>query len=301
VVWYFNEKLIDYRNTDQYIFTKSECNYTLVIKNVSLGRQGKYYIVAENTMGKAVSSANVLKSGLGRSSSAVQLGQTSPTCSSLTFKQNLKESKPSFKSSLQIFESRSRQPSSTMSSAPYYIHQPNQPQVKEPLVRQIFEKNKNICANDVVIQNYQMTSNQTDDGAKPIGYPKFLQTLRNVCVKPGIEISLEVEVSGSPEPSLEWFCNDAPIQNGPEFKMIKIGRKHRLVIKKVSENNLELKAKASNVLGTIECSATVSCRQDSQVKQGDAFDTGNQTFNDILSVKQKREVQVLIILLTTDC
>lgn len=83
--------------------------------------------------------------------------------------------------------------------------------------------------------------------------------------------------------------------------MIKIGRKHRLVIKKVSENNLELKAKASNVLGTIECSATVSCRQDSQVKQGDDFDTGNQTFNDILSVKQKREVQVLIILLTTDC
>lgn len=143
--------MIDDRSSDQYIFTKSDCDYSLVIKNVSLGKQGKYYIVAQNQMGKAVSSATLLKSGLGRSSSAVQLGQTNPTHPGFTFKQNLKESRPSSKSSLQVYESGFSQPSPVISPASHYTHQIHQQRVKEPQVHQLFEKNKKIYTNDVVM------------------------------------------------------------------------------------------------------------------------------------------------------
>lgn len=49
--------------------------------------------------------------------------------------------------------------------------------------------------------------------------PKFLQPLKSQEVFEGSAAKLEVRISGEPEPDIEWFKDEQPIEEGRNFRI----------------------------------------------------------------------------------
>ena len=49
--------------------------------------------------------------------------------------------------------------------------------------------------------------------------PKFIQPLKSQEVMEGSPAKLEVKISGEPEPDVEWFKDEQPIEDGGNFRI----------------------------------------------------------------------------------
>ena len=49
--------------------------------------------------------------------------------------------------------------------------------------------------------------------------PKFIQPLKSQEVLEGSPAKLEVRISGEPEPEIEWFKDEQPIEDGGKFRI----------------------------------------------------------------------------------
>lgn len=60
--------------------------------------------------------------------------------------------------------------------------------------------------------------------------PQFVKRLAAMVVKSGDKVKMDVQVSGIPDPSVEWFKDDNSITNSPDCKISSKGNKHLLII-----------------------------------------------------------------------
>ncbi|KAM8806590.1 coiled-coil domain-containing protein 141 [Eudromia elegans] len=86
--------------------------------------------------------------------------------------------------------------------------------------------------------------------------PNFSQLLSNITVTEGSPVTLEVEVTGFPEPTLSWYKKGQKLTADGHLKLLQKETKHTLFIRKVCDKDAGLYVvRAKNSNGTVSSSA----------------------------------------------
>ncbi|XP_021256278.1 coiled-coil domain-containing protein 141 [Numida meleagris] len=113
------------------------------------------------------------------------------------------------------------------------------------------------CQRQMVTREEIKTASEKNSMASLTGQaPNFSQLLSNVTVMEGSPVTLEVEVTGIPEPTLTWYKKGQKVTADEHLKFSQKETKHTLFIQKVCDNDAGLYvARAKNSSGTISSSA----------------------------------------------
>ncbi|XP_067644773.1 uncharacterized protein zormin isoform X3 [Eurosta solidaginis] len=92
--------------------------------------------------------------------------------------------------------------------------------------------------------------------------PWFNRHLKDAITREGDKFTFECEVSGNPEPAIEWFKDGISIQNNPDYKTTYDHGLCRLVIEETfTADSARFSCRASNLVGSNETSANLSVRE----------------------------------------
>ncbi|XP_036337176.1 titin homolog isoform X4 [Rhagoletis pomonella] len=92
--------------------------------------------------------------------------------------------------------------------------------------------------------------------------PRFNRLLKDAITREGDKFTFECEVTGNPEPAVEWFKDGISIQNNPDYKTTYDRGVCRLVIEETfTADSARFSCRASNLVGSNETSANLSVRE----------------------------------------
>ncbi|XP_053838618.1 coiled-coil domain-containing protein 141 isoform X3 [Vidua macroura] len=113
------------------------------------------------------------------------------------------------------------------------------------------------CQRQMVTREEIKSSSEKNSMASLTGQaPNFSQLLSNKTVMEGSPVTLEVEVTGFPEPTLTWYKKGQKLTADEHLKLLQKETKHTLFIQKVCDKDAGLYvARAKNLNGTISSSA----------------------------------------------
>ncbi|KAK1166190.1 coiled-coil domain-containing protein 141-like [Acipenser oxyrinchus oxyrinchus] len=95
--------------------------------------------------------------------------------------------------------------------------------------------------------------------------PNFSRLLPNATVVEGSPVTLEVEVTGFPEPTLTWYRNGQKLTNDEHIELSQKEGKHSLFIKKATDSDAGLYVvRAKNSSGTLSSSAILQVKVQGQ-------------------------------------
>uniref|UniRef100_UPI00398EB36C coiled-coil domain-containing protein 141 isoform X2 n=1 Tax=Pristiophorus japonicus TaxID=55135 RepID=UPI00398EB36C len=108
----------------------------------------------------------------------------------------------------------------------------------------------------VISEEIRHTSRNTAMCNLPSNTPNFSKLLSNVSVVEGSPVTLEIEVTGFPEPTLTWYKNGQKLTTDQHLKMSQKEDKNILFIEKVSDKDAGIYVvRAKNSSGTVSSSA----------------------------------------------
>ncbi|XP_009702825.1 PREDICTED: coiled-coil domain-containing protein 141, partial [Cariama cristata] len=113
------------------------------------------------------------------------------------------------------------------------------------------------CQRQTVTREEIKSSSEKNSMASLTGQaPNFSQLLSNKTVLEGSPVTLEVEVTGFPEPTLTWYKKGQKLTADEHLKLLQKETKHTLFIQKVCDKDAGLYVvRAKNLNGTISSSA----------------------------------------------
>nr|XP_038038036.1 coiled-coil domain-containing protein 141 isoform X2 [Anas platyrhynchos] len=113
------------------------------------------------------------------------------------------------------------------------------------------------CQRQMVTREEIKSASEKNSMASLTGQaPNFSQLLSNVTVMEGSPVTLEVEVTGFPEPTLTWYKKGQKVTADEHLKLLQKEKKHTLLIQKVCDKDAGLYVvRAKNSSGTISSSA----------------------------------------------
>ncbi|XP_041259645.1 coiled-coil domain-containing protein 141 isoform X4 [Onychostruthus taczanowskii] len=113
------------------------------------------------------------------------------------------------------------------------------------------------CQRQMATREEIKSSSEKNSMASVAGQaPNFSQLLSNKTVTEGSPVTLEVEVTGFPEPTLTWYKKGQKLTADEHLKLLQKETKHTLFIQKVCDKDAGLYvARAKNLNGTISSSA----------------------------------------------
>ncbi|XP_009951167.1 PREDICTED: coiled-coil domain-containing protein 141, partial [Leptosomus discolor] len=113
------------------------------------------------------------------------------------------------------------------------------------------------CQRQMVTREEIKSSSERNSMASLTGQaPNFSQLLSNKTVMEGSPVTLEVEVTGFPEPTLTWYKKGEKLTADEHLKLLQKETKHTLFIQKVCDKDAGLYVvRAKNLNGTISSSA----------------------------------------------
>ncbi|KAM7355886.1 zormin isoform 2-T2 [Cochliomyia hominivorax] len=92
--------------------------------------------------------------------------------------------------------------------------------------------------------------------------PQFTKLLKDAVTRENDKVTFECEVTGNPEPTVEWFKDGISIQNNPDYKTTFNKGICRLVIEETfAADSARFTCRASNLVGNAETSANLSVRE----------------------------------------
>ncbi|XP_046807761.1 uncharacterized protein LOC111679299 isoform X10 [Lucilia cuprina] len=92
--------------------------------------------------------------------------------------------------------------------------------------------------------------------------PQFTKQLKDAVTRENDKFTFECEVTGNPEPTVEWFKDGISIQNNPDYKTSFNKGICRLVIEETfAADSARFTCRASNLVGNAETSANLSVRE----------------------------------------
>uniref|UniRef100_A0A8C3XEY6 Ig-like domain-containing protein n=1 Tax=Cyanoderma ruficeps TaxID=181631 RepID=A0A8C3XEY6_9PASS len=120
-----------------------------------------------------------------------------------------------------------------------------------------YEYTTRSCQRQMVTREEIKSSSEKNSMASLTGQaPNFSQLLSNKTVMEGSPVTLEVEVSGFPEPTLTWYKKGQKLTADEHLKLLQKETKHTLFIQKVCDKDAGLYVvRAKNLNGTISSSA----------------------------------------------
>uniref|UniRef100_A0A8C0VUE5 Coiled-coil domain containing 141 n=1 Tax=Cyanistes caeruleus TaxID=156563 RepID=A0A8C0VUE5_CYACU len=120
-----------------------------------------------------------------------------------------------------------------------------------------YEYTTRSCQRQMVTREEIRSSSEKNSMASLTGQaPNFSQLLSNQTVMEGSPVTLEVEVTGFPEPTLTWYKKGQKLTADERLKLLQKETKHTLFIQKVCDKDAGLYVvRAKNLNGTISSSA----------------------------------------------
>ncbi|XP_014809969.1 PREDICTED: coiled-coil domain-containing protein 141 isoform X2 [Calidris pugnax] len=120
-----------------------------------------------------------------------------------------------------------------------------------------YEYTTRSCQRQMVTREEIKSSSEKNSVASLTGQaPNFSQLLSNKTVMEGSPVTLEVEVTGFPEPTLTWYKKGQKLTADEHLKLLQKETKHTLFIQKVCDKDAGLYVvRAKNLNGTISSSA----------------------------------------------
>ncbi|XP_016155480.1 PREDICTED: coiled-coil domain-containing protein 141 isoform X2 [Ficedula albicollis] len=120
-----------------------------------------------------------------------------------------------------------------------------------------YEYSTRSCQRQMVTREEIKSSSEKNSMASLTGQaPNFSQLLSNKTVLEGSPVTLEVEVTGFPEPTLTWYKKGQKLTADEHLKLLQKETKHTLFIQKVCDKDAGLYVvRAKNLNGTISSSA----------------------------------------------
>ncbi|KAM9010228.1 coiled-coil domain-containing protein 141 isoform 3-T3 [Ara ararauna] len=120
-----------------------------------------------------------------------------------------------------------------------------------------YEYTTRSCQRQMVTREEIKSSTEKNSMASLTGQaPNFSQLLSNKTVMEGSPVTLEVEVTGFPEPTLTWYKKGQKLTADEHLKLLQKETKHTLFIQKVCDKDAGLYVvRAKNLNGTISSSA----------------------------------------------
>ncbi|XP_029461760.1 coiled-coil domain-containing protein 141 isoform X2 [Rhinatrema bivittatum] len=107
-------------------------------------------------------------------------------------------------------------------------------------------------------EEVKSTAEKNSMGSLSGQMPNFSKLLSNVTVKEASPVTLEVEVTGFPEPALTWYKEGQKLTSDEHLTLLQMEKRHTLFIQKVCEKDAgHYVAWATNSSGTISSSATL--------------------------------------------
>lgn len=256
--------------------------------------QGTYAVVAENEHGKAVSSSNIVLSDPVQSQEPFD----QPVLDSVTSTIQ-SESDSEVRSTFQEASKSFRQISSSMvpnmsSPKPFRSQQfsKEQHQISQinSQTHKFTEFHRQSQPSSEVLRSSEVSRSFPPAGSGPRGYLKIERNLMNKIVHTGSEVIFEAEIIGHPDLTVLWYRNGVLIQAGSDWKMVKEGNLHKLLIREAfPEDTGLITIKAYNSTGSVESSANLLVRDTNlQLDQIPVFKYAEECS----SVKQKRDVSL---------
>ncbi|XP_030372939.1 uncharacterized protein LOC115622947 isoform X1 [Scaptodrosophila lebanonensis] len=92
--------------------------------------------------------------------------------------------------------------------------------------------------------------------------PLFVRPLKDAVTREGVQFVFECEVTGTPEPSVEWFKDGISIQNNADYRTTFDKGICRLLIEETfAADSARFSCRASNLVGTCDTNATLAVRE----------------------------------------
>ncbi|XP_029112521.1 coiled-coil domain-containing protein 141 [Scleropages formosus] len=122
-----------------------------------------------------------------------------------------------------------------------------------------------LCKPTAVREEVRLLSGSRTPPGLPGKAPSFSRLLSSATVTEGSPVTLEVEVVGSPEPTLTWYRNGRKVTSGERIDVSHKDGKHALFIRAVAEGDAGLYvARAVNASGALSSSAALQVKGKSE-------------------------------------
>ncbi|XP_067120871.1 titin [Centruroides vittatus] len=263
VQWYFGEILI---KSDKFQTVSSDGDHhSLTIAKCLPFHAGRYTVKAENDSGRAVSSAT--------------LNIIEPAPSSPEMQEHRAQTMVMTKKTTLVQKSTICQPAEKFIKGSYEILQTSEEEVDDKPKKSKVEITLQSQSPDIVTS------------VLPLIPPKFLKPLQSIIVKSGFRLQMEAEVTGQPEPQVEWYRNGVKLKNSPDFRITSIGNVHQLLIPEVFPDDS----------GTFQITATNSCGE--ATSTADLIveeESNNGTTQRVAVVEERKELFTKISLKKTE-
>lgn len=234
VQWYFGEILI---KSDK--FQSVACDghhHSLTISKCLPFHSGRYTVKAENDSGRAVSSATLTVTEPEKSPGPAEMREQRAPIMVMSKKTTV------------VRKSTIHPPTELFSKGSYEILQTSEEETEDGTKDRQVEVS---APNPPTIQ-------------PPAAPPKFRQPLQSAVVKSGCRWGVEVEVTGRPEPRVEWFRDGVQLKNSPDFRISSEGNVHRLVIPEVfPDDSGNYRVTATNPSGQATSTADLIVEEES--------------------------------------
>ncbi|KAK3568639.1 hypothetical protein QTP86_011431 [Hemibagrus guttatus] len=124
------------------------------------------------------------------------------------------------------------------------------------------EKEPELCRPTAIREEIKRSSSAKAMGNLAAGHsPNFSKHLSNAIVMEGSPVTLEVEVTGFPEPALTWFKNGQELRSDERMSLSHKEGKHVLFIERVAERHSgQYLVRASNSAGTVSSSSVLQVK-----------------------------------------
>ncbi|XP_035264086.1 coiled-coil domain-containing protein 141 isoform X1 [Anguilla anguilla] len=126
------------------------------------------------------------------------------------------------------------------------------------------EQDPDICKPTAVREEIRLMSGSRASGSLADQGPNFSKLLSNATVMEGSPVTLEVEVTGFPEPTLTWYRNGQKVTNDERIELSHKEGKHALFIQMVTDTDAGLYVvQAINSSGSLSSSAVLQVKGNS--------------------------------------
>ncbi|KAJ8255366.1 hypothetical protein GJAV_G00204060 [Gymnothorax javanicus] len=160
------------------------------------------------------------------------------------------------------------------------VHDPNQSSRMSPQADNMHaapfpltsEQDPDICKPKTVREEIRLMSGSQASSSPTGRAPNFTKGLSNATVMEGSPVTLEVEVTGFPEPTVTWYRNGQNVTSDEDIELSHKEGNHTLFIQMVTDSDKGLYVvQAINSSGTVSSSAMLAVKRNSCRSVASAF------------------------------
>lgn len=142
-------------------------------------------------------------------------------------------------------------------------------QEQQMLREQLEQQQQQANQLQTIVEENKVTKTETHETFTEITYapPTFVQPLKDATITEGARFSFKCQVTGNPEPSVEWFKDGRSLQNNPDYRQtLENGECTLTIDDPFAEDSARFSCKASNSVGAADTTALLTVQDSAEIE-----------------------------------